>query len=215
MRRFSLALILFVGAPLAVSLCSAASITYAVNLAVGSGSITGDIVTDGSLGVLNSSELLDWHLSLSDGTTTFDLLGPPSGGNTSSYGASGSALTATATQLLFDFSDTERSYTIFQYISPTGSQNGYVYACFATTTNCVQGHAAGVYVFVEPFHPGSAINNDPNIQIASLSGNSVIGAVASSSTPEPSTVALLSAGIGLLGVRRACTGKRSRKSTAG
>jgi hypothetical protein len=80
----------------AASLCSASSITYDVDLTVGAGSVTGDIVTDGAIGVLPQADIIGYNLLLS---------GPPAGTNTFSLSCcnffpfSGSDLSATATQL--------------------------------------------------------------------------------------------------------------------
>src|SRR5271167_2429328 len=88
-RQSSLALLsLTLGA---LSLCNAANagdITYNVDLTVGAATVTGDIVTDGTIGVLcvrdNCSDpILGWNLVLNDSTVsscgglrpcTFDLL---------------------------------------------------------------------------------------------------------------------------------------------
>ena len=83
--------------------CVAGDITYGVDQTVGIGSVTGFIETDGTIGVLSTGNILDWNLLLNDGSTTFDLLGPLSGSN-SQFGVSGSELSASATQILFDFS---------------------------------------------------------------------------------------------------------------
>jgi hypothetical protein len=55
--------------------CSAGKRTYEVDRAVDAGSVTGFIETDGTIGVLGTSNVLDWSLLLNDGTTAFDLLG--------------------------------------------------------------------------------------------------------------------------------------------
>ncbi len=57
----------------AASICSAANITYNVNLTIGSGSATGDIVTDGTIGFLTKDDIVDWNLLLNTGTTSFDV----------------------------------------------------------------------------------------------------------------------------------------------
>lgn len=66
----------------AASISSAANITYSVNLTIGgAATATGDIVTNGTLGALYFTDVLDWNLLLNDGTSTVDLLGPLSGSN--------------------------------------------------------------------------------------------------------------------------------------
>lgn len=94
----------------AASLCSAASITssttYYISASIGNGSVTGDIVTDGTLGVLAQSNIIGYNLLLSD---------PGVNRLTSAYNLTccnffpfdGSDLTATSTQLLFNFNGTD------------------------------------------------------------------------------------------------------------
>jgi hypothetical protein len=81
--------------------------TYNVNLnlpILGPGNVSGFIETDGSLGLLTLADIVDWNLVLTIGASDFTLKGPISGPN-SDVGFFGSpALSATATQLLFDFS---------------------------------------------------------------------------------------------------------------
>jgi hypothetical protein len=75
-----------------------AQIAYSVNLAVGTDTVAGQIVTDGTIGVLGRANILGWNLILSGPGVTTDL--------TSSGGQSGSLLvggdlTATANNLFF------------------------------------------------------------------------------------------------------------------
>src|ERR1019366_3589762 len=91
MHKFTMALLL------SVVLCSAATITYDVNRTIGAGSVIGFVETDGTIGVLSASNILDWNLVLNEGTNpTFDILGPLSGSN-SVVGVVGADLSATAT----------------------------------------------------------------------------------------------------------------------
>jgi hypothetical protein len=62
------------------SSCWANSI-YNVGQTVGSGTVTGSITTDGTIGVLSSNNILDWNLVVNDGTNTVNLFGPLSGSN--------------------------------------------------------------------------------------------------------------------------------------
>lgn len=184
----SLALLsLVLGAP---SLCSAGLITYNVNLLMmNDGSATGFIETDGTVGVLAAGDVLDWNLLLYGGLTmggsdTFDLLGPLSGSN-SETAVVGSALSATATQLLFDFS------TVSAYLEFSGP-GGYL--CIESSTGFLPCWPAG-----ESLHVSGGGGGDTG----TLSGTGVIGTASSTpSTPEPSTLALLGAGTALLVLRR-------------
>ena len=161
-----------------------AQITYDLNQTIGAGGVTGDIITDGTIGVLDSADILDWNLLLNNGTTTYDLGGP---GPDQFGGVNGADLSATATQLLFNFSGTDGGFFNFANIVP-----GSELLCFSSAPDCfsVGGTQAPV---------GESLLIAPEsftIQSTSLSGTQVIA-----STPEPSTLILLVAGIALLGYR--------------
>lgn len=94
------------------SLCNAASITYYIDQTVGAGGVTGDIVTDGTLGVLGTANILEWNLSPSDGTLTGADFGPNA---LASQSVLGSDLSATATQLSFNFSGGDSGYLFLSY----------------------------------------------------------------------------------------------------
>jgi hypothetical protein len=83
---------------------TAANITYYVNLTIGSGTVTGNIVTDGKIGVLSQADIVGWNLLLNDGPSTWDLACCRA---SILFGFSGSDLSATTTQLLFNFSGTD------------------------------------------------------------------------------------------------------------
>jgi len=170
---FTLALML-----LGAIVCNAAPITYTVNRTVGTGTVTGFIETDGTLGVLNPANIVDWSLALVVGIDNYTLTGPFSGNNSSVYG-SGMDTTATPTQLLFNFSGTDNGYFLFQY--GVGIHNGYHYYCDATFSGiCLQGETDAPAYYTAG-------------QNVSRSGNVVIG----TAIPEPGTAFLM--GSGLLG----------------
>jgi hypothetical protein len=75
-----------------------ASVIFNVNQTIGAGGVTGTITTDGKLGALASTNLVDWALTLNDGATTFLL----TSANSEVGFILGSALSETASQLLFD-----------------------------------------------------------------------------------------------------------------
>ena|SRR5579863_4523841 len=189
-RSFSVILSLVLGiAPM----CRSADITYDVNLTIGvSATVTGEIVTDGTIGALGPDSVLDWNLLLNDGTSTFDLLGPLSGANSSiGFGDSfdtgaGVNWTATATQMLYNYSAGDDSWLYFDN---------------STENNIVDFSTADIegYSYAELLR----VNNGP-FYSTSLSGIQVLGtASSSSSAPEPSTLVLLTAGFVFLGFRKA------------
>jgi hypothetical protein len=182
--RFSQALVPLVLASAVLSYGSA--ITYNVNLTIGAGSVTGDIVTDGTIGVINTANLIDWNLLLNDGTNTFDLLGPLSGSN-SGVSDSGGLLTATATRLLFNFSGASGA-VFFQAPAPGSGKDD---VCFWSAPGfCATVPSSGEKVLT---------SNQANTQFQGETGTNVIG---TSTVPEPSTLALVIAGVVLVKFRK-------------
>jgi hypothetical protein len=57
------------------------------------------MVTDGTIGVLAAANIVDWDLLLNDHTSTLEVFG-----SNSALNLVGNSFTATATELLFDFS---------------------------------------------------------------------------------------------------------------
>jgi hypothetical protein len=177
--RLSLGLAIALGT---MSMASAGTV-YNVNLSIGAtGNATGTITTDGTTGPLSLSNILDWHLSVSDGIHTTDtLLGPLSGNNSfDSFNKTDQA--ATATTLTFNFSASDGGYFFFE--------NAGGFLCFGPAGAC--GGAAGNV---------KGISVQGNFQQTVLTGTQVI-ATTPSSVPEPSTIALLLAGSVIVLLRR-------------
>jgi Collagen triple helix repeat (20 copies) len=89
---------------------SANNITYNVNLTFGSaGSMFGTITTDGTLGVLNTSNIVSWNLTLADSATNSTILTPSnsafSSGNYNTGGQPNNDFTATSTTLTMTYSN--------------------------------------------------------------------------------------------------------------
>jgi hypothetical protein len=88
---------------------------YDIDRTIGTGSVMGTIETDGTLGVLTSLNIIDYSLTLDDGvdsrTVTFAAAGAP--------GINGTAFTATATQLLYDFNLPFPNRVRFEFIDYT------------------------------------------------------------------------------------------------
>jgi hypothetical protein len=180
------------------SLCKAGNITYIINQAVVQG-VTGDIVTDGTIGNLINTSIVDWNLSLNDGIKTFGLLGPLSGANSSFIDLAGSGdLAATATNLSFNFNGPGTNYFFF---ASSGSPQSSL--CFASSTSQQSGCGGAAGVSGEVLE---VLQDTPLFY--SLSGTQVIGTAASSSVPEPSSLALVCAGIALLAFQKKTIGLR-------
>jgi len=110
------ALVLLTG----LSTTSVAAVIYTVDRTVDLGRITGSIETNGTTGVLTSADIIDWNLTIDadgDPVTSGQLLGPISGNNSSITFLDGSPLTATPTELFFDFSLPD---AILQIATPGG-----------------------------------------------------------------------------------------------
>ncbi len=140
------------------------NIAYRVNQTIGAGSVTGVISTDGTIGILGQANITGYNLLLNDGVNTFDL----SCCNFFPFG--GSDLSATATQLLFNFSGTDGG--VVEIADPSLD----LQVCFSTVA-CF-GSGAGEAIRVLGL-------NGSNVQFTSLSGPHVIGSVTSAS-PIPS-----------------------------
>jgi hypothetical protein len=182
---------------LMLALCAlagrAGSITYQVDQTVGVGTVTGFIETDGTIGtILSSSNILDWDLLLNDGTTAWGLLGPLSGSN-SNFRVDGSDFSATATELLFNFSGTDHGFIAFEQ---TADQAFW----------CASPEACEIGTAGESLFTGNAD------QYTGLTGTQVIASVAGSGVPEPSAFGFLS--LGLVAMRLLAARKTSAKSAS-
>lgn len=154
---------------------AASATTYLGSLTAGSSTATYSIVTDGTLGVLASANILS-----SSGSVT-SASGSASFTNGNFNSIAGSGVTATATQLFFDFS--QDSYlTIGNY---AGTFTGFCLAGGGGFANCA-GQSPVVFIAVR--YPGDS-------EYVTGSGSVLVGAT----VPEPATWALLITGFGLTG----------------
>lgn len=104
---------------LASATANAATITYFVDRVIGDGTVTGTITTDGTLGTLQAGNIDSWSLTLTaqnlsgglpDTTTDVISSADPSSRTVIRPNTGGTAVSATATQLLFDFDFSVDSY---------------------------------------------------------------------------------------------------------
>ncbi|MDO6693560.1 PEP-CTERM sorting domain-containing protein [Aliiglaciecola sp. 3_MG-2023] len=160
-----------------------ASLIYNVERVIGAGGVTGSITTDGFLGTLATNNIIDWDLTLNDGSNTFNLIGPGNVGTNSDLLINGSSLTATNTDLLFDFSGV--GLVLFQ--NPfTGS--GINFWCVeGVNSACASSGSSTESLYLSSM---SYVVNSGVVSIASTSSQSV---------PEPLSLALLC--MGLFGLR--------------
>jgi len=162
------------------SATQATAAVYSFNYSVGTGSASGSITTDGTLGTLTAANIVDWSVSL-DGNpgNTFTLLGPLSGNNSAKL-VSGSGLSATATDLMFDFS--QSGYLLLQNPSIGSGQN---FICFAGHDVC-GGFSNAINVTTSVF----------GVNTLTMSGLQSIA----TTVPEPDAFAMLGLGLALMGL---------------
>ncbi len=182
---------------LGVGVCQATPITYTVDYTLNSpfygvGTIKGTITTDGATGTVNAGlyagpgtpnpdtgDIISWDLTLTGsygGGASFTLTNL----NSNTFGR-GSDLTATPTDLYFNFGGGDGGFLLFQVVFSSGQY----YTCDAAT---------GVG---NPCFQGATITptgiNGPGFDNVPLTDNEIIGFVGA--TPLPSTWTMLIAGL--------------------
>jgi hypothetical protein len=166
---------------------AAANITYTANDHVGVGTVTGTIVTDGLIGTLSSADILSFNLSLFDGTGTANLTSGVHG----IVAITSNNVTATATQLLFNFNGNGGLMNIFDPSTCSPPEWSFETTGSGTACNGTTGNEEGVSA-VLPF--GSGV-------YSAESGNTVFAST--SSVPEPGSLGLMVAGLAsLVGIAR-------------
>jgi hypothetical protein len=169
----------------------ATDITYNVNLAVGLGSVTGFIQTNGAINqTLNSSDIISYSLLVNDGTQSFDIVSGPgqcisaAAGqcptNSSNFLLNGSDLSATATQLLFNFHDSSSTSSpggnewLFSWGEFSAGNHGTfsgAFLCFTTSTGTCEGGVSGEGFGLSGSFFSTGYNSN---QFSSNSGASVV-----------------------------------------
>jgi len=153
-----------------------------------SNTVLGTITTNGTLGLLKTSDILSYNIQLIDNIRpAFNFTLTPQ--NSAIWYFSDLGLTATATDLSFDFNDAGAGFLIQGNIEHSlGS--GYNYFCYqATTGACAQGET-----IVPNFYAVDGVSVPRSGSLPLDSAPIIDGAV-----PEPATWAMMFAGMGLIG----------------
>ena len=192
MRNF-LAVIAAAGLAIGVSTAAQANIVYNINQSSTTpevagensplwDSILGTVTTDGTIGVIQSSNILDWDLHLNDNINP-GLSSELTPANSGIWFDTGNALSASATALSFDFSIPGAVF-IIQNTNPHGFSSGYQYWCFQSDSGpCLTGETiVPNYYWVD-----------------GVTATGFSGPVPLSGTPEPATWAMMLIGVGGLG----------------
>ena len=175
-------------AALSLIASSAQALTYFAQRDVGNGVLELSITTDDTLGILATDNILDWTIVLHQGQISYTLEGID-GADNSTHEIVGTALTATARHLSFDFSALGRAYFLVQAPSVGSGETFW----------CVQ--ASGCTN--SPVLPAEVLLAGPNAAARTFlnqSGNQIIASVREAVlVPEPATWALMISGFGLAG----------------
>jgi hypothetical protein len=178
------------------SLVARADIIYAVNTTITSAlptghplqtdSVVGSITTDGTIGVIGLGNITSWNLNLIDqlnAAFNFDL----TPANSTLVHDTGSALTATAAALFFNYSG---SGEFLIQANVPGPFSGFSYFCFSTG---VFACAAGETISPQDIFVDGVIATGASAPV----GNQPLNQP--SSVPEPSTYGFLLTGLLALG----------------
>ncbi len=171
---------------------ASASIVYQINqtsttpevageLSPLSDTVKGTITTDGTIGAVQTGNILSWNLQLIDNyRPAYNFTLTPA--NSGIWFDTGNALIATPTGLTFDFSKVGAVFIIQGLVH--GFSSGFQYFCFQSTSGpCLQGETIVPYYY----------------SVDGVSATGLSGIVPLNGVPEPMMWSLLLLGFGGLG----------------
>ena len=164
-----------------------ATVIYDVNQTVGTGTVTGHITTDSTIGTITAANIVDWALAFSvDG-----LNGAVSSSDIGSrFEVNGTNLSATSTDLLFEFNDGSSLFI------GNGDSSSFWFlvddSAFSVPFERIRVNSLDVSFQTVAYQPGDIIS---------------IASVSSTTVPEPTTLALLGLGLFSLGFNKRKKGK--------
>jgi hypothetical protein len=167
---------LIIGVLTLASCAWAGTITYNVNLSVGTNAaVTGTIVTDGTIGTLALANVVSWDLTITDGTNHMTAILTPADSSIQNSNGNPSDLAATSTHLTYNFSDPSEEELAFG-VAPNA-------LCFGPSGGlCAYGSLGNVI----------GIADHGQEQATTYTGTQIIAsAPATAAVPEPSSMLLL------------------------
>ena len=178
MTKTTLALVVGLTLPIAVQ----ASVVYTGSNSFGSTSVDLSITTDGTIGVLARSNVLDWSFTLSNDGLTETHTAPAGGGDFDFTYLSGNAFKASATELFFDY--TAIGHLQWDNFAHVGGASGICFSTLDAELSC-SGNM-----------PTEAVLISGTYSQTSRQGVLLLGTA--NNVPEPLSLALVS--LGLFGV---------------
>lgn len=162
---------------------SAGPITYDVDQTIGAGTVTGSITTDGQIGILTTTDILSWVLTLTDPSLAGGSPDTISSASAVQSVVGGSDLVASATQVTFNF-DATGGGVIFQ----GSDENGWCFTNFPAS--CIGGPQAEALAFT---------TTGVGYERVTETGTQVIATVP---VPEPTPLGLMALGMAAVGLAR-------------
>lgn len=176
-------------AALLASASAATATTYVGTRTVGNMTAELSITTDDTIGVIKTANIVDWTLKISGYSRTATLEGY-FGSENSKVDILGTSLTATATELLFDFSGSAKAHLLFQLTDGSDISTFRSLYCVQTWDCYDQNHGEEIIGigFLDQVH-----------DIAARTGVQSIASTGTAAVPEPAAWAMMISGFGIAG----------------